>query len=90
MNIEEMKCNMAKAIEDSKTLTPQQHLHNSRLDFEIMMANKQNERVKKYNKEQIERWNKFLKENPDYPFKACPTLDLSAPKRVIGIRYVSC
>lgn len=73
---------------DNNNLTPEQDFNNSRLDFEIAEARRYNERVQLENKRKIKEWEVFLKANPTHPFKACPGLDMSMPKRVIGIRYV--
>lgn len=67
-------------------LTDTQVEHNRRLDFEIEEARRHNERVDRSNAEKLESWKK----DPRYgkPFFGCLNLDMSAPKIVIGIRYV--
>lgn len=66
-------------------LTPAQEFHNAMLDFEIAQANRENKRREEENQRKIERWRK---DHPESDYLSCPNLDLTAPKRVIGIRYV--
>lgn len=75
-------------FKEKPKLTPQQEASNARLDFEIMMADKEHEHREKQNALKIEAWNKWLEKNPDYPFKACHNLDMTPRRKVFGIRYV--
>jgi len=69
-------------------LTPEQISHNARLDMEIAEDKNHNKLVEELNNYKMKAWKNYLEENPDCPFKSCHGLDLSSPKRVIGIRYV--
>lgn len=62
--------------------------HNERLNADRALAKLEDEQRDESNRIKIEANNKFLKENPDYPYKACPNLDFTPPRRVHGIRYV--
>lgn len=74
-------------------LTPAQKLHNDLLDLEIDQANRHNKMKEEIHQMRMKQWAEFreseLKKNPDqYIPLSYPNMDMSAPKHVIGIRYV--
>lgn len=74
-------------------LTPAQKLHNRLLDLEIDQADRYNKMKEEIHQTRMKQWAEFreseLKKNPDqYIPLSYPNMDMSAPKRVIGIRYV--
>lgn len=74
-------------------LTPAQELSNKMLDFEIEHAKKYNQRKEEIHQMRMKEWKEYrekaLKENPNRWIPECyPLMDVSAPKIVIGIRYV--
>lgn len=69
-------------------LTNAQILHNNLLDMEIEDAHRRNKLDKEHNDRVLAAHEQWLKGNPDYPFKSCPNLIITAPRKVIGIRYV--
>lgn len=73
----------------SKGLTEAQRLHNRMLDFEIEEARRDNENVTEMNRLKMKIWEQRRHENPEMEqIYCCLDLDLRAPRKVIGIRYV--
>jgi hypothetical protein len=74
-------------------LTDAQILHNKILDLEIDSANRHNRLKEEIHQMRMKTWaehrEKALKENPDQWIPlSYPEMDMTAPKHVIGIRYV--
>lgn len=74
-------------------LTESQKMHNRILDFEIDEANRHNKLKEEIHQLKMKQWEhyreKSLKENPNQWIpETYPDMDMTAPKRVIGIRYV--
>jgi len=74
-------------------LTNAQRLHNNLLDLEIESTQKHNRLKEEIHQLRMKQWAEFreksLKENPDQWIPlSYPNMDMTAPKRVIGIRYV--
>ncbi|MCC6271510.1 MAG: hypothetical protein IT190_09545 [Microbacteriaceae bacterium] len=74
-------------------LTRAQKLHNDLLDLEISAANRHNKFNEEIHQMRMKQWAEFreseLKKNPDQWIPlSYPNMDMSAPKHVIGIRYV--
>jgi len=77
----------------SNELTPSQKLHNDLLDLEIESAKRHNQLKEEIHQMKMKAWaeyrEKALKENPDQWIPlSYPNMDVTAPKHVIGIRYV--
>lgn len=74
-------------------LTPAQKLSNRILDLEIAEAEKHNKRQEEEHQLKMKEWAEFrekaLKENPNQWIPlSYPSMDMSAPRRVRGVRYV--
>ena len=74
-------------------LTQEQILHNNLLDLEIESAKRHNQLKEEIHQIKMKEWaeyrEKALKENPDQWIRlSYPNMDVTAPKHVIGIRYV--
>lgn len=74
-------------------MTEAQKQHNRLLDLEIDQANRHNKMKEEIHQMKMKQWAEFreseLKKNPDQWIPlSYPNMDMTAPKRVIGIRYV--
>jgi hypothetical protein len=75
-------------FDESPKLTSAQEFHNRMVDFEIEESKRLDDHDKKQDQLKIEAWEKFLSENPDYPFKSCPGLRMTTRPKKFYMKYV--